>query len=356
MAGLGSVILTLVGLAAFVSIGSDVLFDGTTPSRVETLSISHSVTERIEFIAVGDINLGRGVGQRILEGDTLYPFLFVKDTFLTYDVVFGNLESPLSDQGGETQHPRNNLIFTGPPAGAYSLAHGGITVVSTANNHALDYGIGGLEETMTSLKEAGLAFSGTTVSDPVPGRPVAITRNGLSLFVFSCTDLMNSEGDRWKQHVTPADTGLLFSQIRQAREEADFIILSYHGGREYSTRPTQETMAFARASLSAGVDLFLGHHPHVPQGIEQVGDKVILYSLGNFVFRQPFDYWTQRSFAFAATISKNGGRASLSNMRCLPVLAGDQPRFLEPGVDAREILDQLRNLSPPGEGEVAWLE
>jgi poly-gamma-glutamate synthesis protein (capsule biosynthesis protein) len=233
---------------------------------------------------------------------------------------------------------------------------GGVTVVSTANNHALDYGERGHRETIDFLQEAGIAFSGTAMSDSALFAPAIIERRGLKVAVFSCTDIMNMEDERWKKKVAPADTAALFRGIRLVRDRVDFIAVSYHGGSEYSERPTRRTRTFAHATLDAGADLFLGHHPHVPQGIERVGEKVIVYSLGNFVFRQPFAYWTQRSFALSGTISHRGGRTRLSDMDCLPLLAGDQPEFLDTGEDAEKILARIHELSPPGKETVAWTE
>ncbi len=77
---------------------------------------AQSPTEiRASLLAVGDVNLGRRVGQILLGGDTLYPWQAVRDTFARYDIVFANLESNLSDQNGKTVDPRSNVVFTGPP-------------------------------------------------------------------------------------------------------------------------------------------------------------------------------------------------------------------------------------------------
>ncbi len=304
-------------------------------------------TTVVRLIAVGDVNLGRFVGQQILKGDTLYPFVFVADTFKQYDIVFANLESTLSDQKGETQHPRNNLIFTGPPTGARSLALGGVTVVSTANNHAIDYGVKSQRETIRYLTESGVAFAGTALDSERLSDPVIISRNGFDIAFFACTAIMNRPGNAWKRHVLFADTATLLPKIRKYRDSVDFIIVSYHGGDEYSDTHNARTETFAHAMIDGGADLFLGHHPHVPHGIEDIEGKYIVYSLGNFVFRQPQHYWTQRSFAFVAEIKKETNRARITSFRCLPVLTGFQPMFVTDSVEAKNILEHLGQLSPP---------
>ena len=317
--------LTFTGLVAYVTLIVGML----APKHQEPLPASQPFSPRsFRLLAVGDINLGRTVGQRILAGDTLYPFRYVRDELIQYDLVFGNLECQLSDQGGETQHPVNNLIFTGPPAGAAALALGGIGVVSTANNHALDYGIDALDETLGNLSDAGISAAGTGSEAMERFRPALLNIGGVRIALFACTDIMNIEDRMWTSYVAEADTAILFPRIRQIRGQVDIVILSYHGGHEYASRPTERTRRFARGAVDAGVDLFLGHHPHVPQEIEERGNGVIAYSLGNFVFRQPFDYWTRRSFALEVLFHGEDDAMNIRSYHVRPVEAGDQPRFL----------------------------
>lgn len=115
-------------------------------------------SQTISILFCGDINLGRKIGKKLLKGDSIYPFYYVRDEFFKNDIVFGNLESQLSDQNGETQHRKYNLIFTGPPEGAKSLRINGINIVSTANNHAFDYGKRAFDETIENLTSQGIFF------------------------------------------------------------------------------------------------------------------------------------------------------------------------------------------------------
>jgi poly-gamma-glutamate capsule biosynthesis protein CapA/YwtB (metallophosphatase superfamily) len=310
-------------------------------------AVEEPETVRIRLLAVGDINLGRSVGQRILHGDTLFPFASVRDTLLSYDVVLGNLESCLSDQGGETQSPRDNLVFTGPPAGAIALRKGGVQIVSTANNHALDYGLRGWSETMVNLDQAGVAFVGTSRDSANLAGPVILERRGIRIAFFACTDLMNRPGGRWKRYVASADTASLLPRIRRSRATADLVVVSYHGGQEYTERPARSTVQFARWVADAGAALFVGHHPHVPYGIERRGGSLIVHSLGNFVFRQPSRFWTQRSVALAATIVKDTLGARVEGYSVLPVLAGACPSFAVDRADRDTIYHRIRALSSP---------
>ncbi len=337
--GLASVIALSVG-----ALRTDEARSGMT-AKPDTVNTPEARSTTIRLLAVGDINLGRRVGQRIHRGDTLYPFVAVKDSFAAFDVVFGNLESQLSNQKGLTENPRNNLIFTGPPAGAYSLKKAGVTIVSTANNHALDYGVQAARETRQNLDEAGVLHVGTAEDTAGLFTPAVLTMNGIRIAFFACTDVMNFEDVIWKKHVAEADTGKLLPHIRAARGSVDFIIVSYHGGEEYADRPTRRTKDLARELLAGGADLFLGHHPHVPYGVEEFEGKYIVHSLGNFVFYQPDRFWAQRSFAFAADITKDETGTRVTSFRCLPVQSGFQPAFVTDELEIDVIMERIRSLS-----------
>jgi poly-gamma-glutamate synthesis protein (capsule biosynthesis protein) len=97
--------------------------------------------------------------------------------------------------------------------------------------------------------------------------------------------------------------------------------------------------------IAGGADLFLGHHPHVPYGVGEEEGKYIVPSLGNFVFRQPDHFWTQRSFAFAAEIMKDTLGTRVSSFKCLPVRTGFQPEFLTDKSESDIILERIRTLS-----------
>lgn len=309
----------------------------------------------VRLLAVGDINLGRKAGQILLRGDTLYPFAAVRDTFARFDLVFGNLECPVSEQGGETEHPRNNIIFTAPPVAAWSLHRAGVTVVSTANNHALDYGPAAVGETLDWLDSVGVASAGTCRAAGDPFAPAVLVRNGVRCALFAVTTFVNDSPRGWDRVVAPADTGMLFPRMRVWQDSVDFLILSYHGGVEYAERPSPETRWFARRAVDAGADLVLGHHPHVPHGLEMYRGALIVHSLGNFVFRQPGRFWTRHGIAVDVTLARSDSSCRVESVRVLPVAADFQPSFLVDGPDAEKVLARVRALTTDGTKEfVAW--
>ncbi|MBP1656969.1 MAG: hypothetical protein H6Q31_1570 [Bacteroidetes bacterium] len=310
-------------------------------------------TIQLRLLAVGDMNLGRKMGRMLLEGDTLAPFRMVEDTFAKYDVVFGNLECPISEQGGMTEHPQNNMIFTAPPVAAWSLARGGINAVSTANNHALDFGTAALHETRRWLDSTGVVHAGTAADPALLYEPALLGRNGIRIALFACTDFVNDSPAGWNSVVAAADTGRLFPRMRAWRDSVDFLMLSYHAGNEYTDEPSAAVQEFARRAVDAGADLVVGHHPHVPHGVERYRGAWIVHSLGNFVFRQPGRFWTQHGIAFAVTLERRGKTRTMRDARVLPVRSDFQPTFLEPGAAYDRVIARVRALSTRGIEEFA---
>ncbi|HEX9656754.1 MAG TPA: CapA family protein [Bacteroidota bacterium] len=299
----------------------------------------------VRFLAVGDINLGRLAGQKILGGDTLFPFENIATTLKEYDLVFGNLESQLSNQDGETQHPDNNYIFTGPPAGAVSLHRAGFHVVSTANNHALDYGYAGLSETIRYLRANWVESVGTSEHMDSLYRPLLMVRKNIRFAFFACTEIMNTADRSWSKVVCKADTTLLLPEIRFWKDSVDVVIVSFHGGTEYGEEASPGTLWFANCVLVAGAHVFLGHHPHVSYGIIEDHGRLIVPSLGNFVFLQPQRYWAQRSFALEIEFEKTGENIVLTKYRPLPIRCGLQPEFLPQGEEAMMIAQRIQSFS-----------
>ena len=162
---------------------------------------------------------------------------------------------------------------------------------------------------------------------------------------FAVTDLMNGKGTAWEDLVARADTLGLLPGIRAVRESTDVVIVSYHGGVEYAPKASERTREFARQVLEGGADIVLGHHPHVPYGIDGAVGKVAVHSLGNFVFMQPGRYWTRFSFALAFDIVRDATGTRIRSMRALPLRAGFQPEFLAPGSEASTISEHVRFLS-----------
>lgn len=299
-------------------------------------------TTGVELLALGDVNLGRSVGQRILGGDTLYAFRDVLEVLRAADLVFVNLESQVTEQGGQTVHPKNNLIFCAPPAAADALRQAGIDVVSTANNHAFDYGRRGLRETVEHLDRAGIAWTGTSPDSVAEFPPTIVERDSIRIGFVAFTETVNLRG-RWKGRIAVFDSLLAAQSIRSLRDRVDIVVASYHGGREYGGQPGRATRSHLRWLAESGADIVLGHHPHVPYGIERWNDAWLLPSLGNFVFGQPQHFWTQIGLAARFRFMRNAGSVSIAEVVLIPFRAAMQPRWELPESERDSVWNRITN-------------
>lgn len=266
-------------------------------SKVQVTSQPPSEAGAVVIVAGGDVSFGREAGQRVVQSPSYSPFGAILPFFAGADLRFVNLESQLSEQQGETQSPRHRLIFTGPPGAARTLAEAGIQVVSTANNHAWDYGRSALFETLEHLRSAGIQSAGTGADLAQAYRPAVVRVKGLSIALFALTHVWNQgpiEKHAGRDHVAWASIAKLRKALATARAEHDVVLVSYHGGAEYQDAPSDLTRAFVKAAIDAGADAVIGHHPHVIQGIGWFSGRPVFYSLGNLVFGRRGEHpWTR---------------------------------------------------------------
>ncbi len=277
----------------------------------------------ITVLLFGDVNLGRQVGQLLLKGQVDYPFKRMKPVLGSADLVFANLESPIADERGETESPTSNFIFCAPPVAASSLRMGGIGVVSTANNHAFDYGTEGVRETIRSLDREHIAHVGTKRDSTGGFLPLVLKKKGIAVGFLAYTQFVNGDGP-WDPRIAVFDSIRARKDLRRLRKKADLIIVSFHGGKEYAETPDSRTRRQLESLARAGADVVVAHHPHVPQGIERYGTTTIFFSLGNFVFNQA-DPWGQRSFGVELKIEKRRDTTRVKSVRLIPFRPYKQP-------------------------------
>jgi poly-gamma-glutamate capsule biosynthesis protein CapA/YwtB (metallophosphatase superfamily) len=279
--------------------------------------------------------MGRAMGQKLLREPGFNPFTTVAALLAGVDVRFANLEGPLSEQRGETMSRSNMLIFTGPPAGADALARAGFTVVSTANNHAWDYGEAALGETIANLDRVGVRHAGTGSTLEEAWRPAVIEAGGRRIAFIAATDVWNfgplAEHPA-SAHVAEASPDAIARGVTAARAlpGVDAVIASVHGGYEYVDTPSPRMVAIAHAAIDAGASAFFGHHPHVVQGVEWYRGKPVFYSLGNLLMQMVVGHeWTGWGFVARVVVEPGGAvsRAEACPYRILGLaplpLAGD---------------------------------
>jgi poly-gamma-glutamate capsule biosynthesis protein CapA/YwtB (metallophosphatase superfamily) len=237
--------------------------------------------------AVGDIMLGSAFPEGYLPPDDAASSLSAVSSLLTdADLTFANLEGPLCDDGETTKckpdkPPGSCYAFRSPTRYGQLLKDAGIDVVSTANNHAGDFGAACRDSTERTLDSLGIAHSGR------PGDVASLSVSGsrVALIAF----YTGESGHYLNDHPKAA------SLVQGLAANHDIVIVSFHGGAEGSKAthvPEGEEIflgenrgdlrTFTHLVIDAGADLVIGHGPHVLRGMEVYRGRLIAYSLGNF--------------------------------------------------------------------------
>lgn len=243
------------------------------------VSIVDVYTQPLLF--VGDVMLGRYVEKLMNKNGDDYPFVHIAD-FLSSYVVIANLEGPIPQAHIPT--PSQGFSFSFPQRTPLVLKNNNITAVSLANNHGLDQRLAGYEHTKKVLDGAGVAHFGAnhTTADDYFETEVGTT----SVIVFG----VNMVGDTWNANYAVEVTKQL-----QASHPESILVAYVHWGNEYMHAQGVVQRGFAHKLIDSGVDVVVGAHPHVVQGVEKYQGKLIVYSLGNFIFDQYFDEAVEES-------------------------------------------------------------
>ncbi len=221
------------------------------------------------------------------------------------------------------------------------------TVAVLANNHLFDYGVGGMEDTLKYLDEAGIKHTGAGDNQTQASMPVSSEINGRNITIINYMDSNNFK--EYSNEVMPQangsdpgysayDSQLAKQQIQDAKANgSDNVIVYFHFGNEYSRTPNEDQVKMAHEVIDDGADVVLGAHPHVTQGIEVYNGKPIFYSLGNFVFDQ------QNTATHSAYIVKIDFVNDTEECTVYPIIiSGYLPHFM----GASDGTNLLNSLSP----------
>ena len=238
------------------------------------------MSSSFSIAAVGDISFaGRYEDipwNEVFNG--LIPF------FKKSNLVIANLESPLGLVGNSVE---GKCPLCGNPGWANVLKESGISILSLANNHMMDYGLEGLFSTMTALEEAGIQYVGAGADKAAANKPLFIENKGIRLGILGRTGVIVSSpcyAETGRPGVAFLDVDEAREGIRECKAQSNITIIVLHWGVEEYSYPSPRQLSIARELISAGADIILGHHPHVLQGLEKIDGRLVAYSLGNFLF------------------------------------------------------------------------
>ena len=376
--------------------------DGTTSDRQNPLHLYHldgdytaalTVTDRIgltggamTIIEIGDIPPSNPItigctGDVMLarryeaEGGLIQRFgpetVFerVQSRLNELDLVVINLESVLTDEG--EPHPTKGIIFRGRPENVAGLVYAGVDIAALANNHVIDYGQRGLEETQEVLNAAGIGYCGAGINEYHALQPVFRTVQGFRIGVLSYCNrtgrdynerpFMDAGYDRYGYAYFSIDN--LVRSVPDAADQCDLLIVCVHGGWEYEIEPTADhpdeiyppdheerirytaqrdsaTQELEHLAIDLGAGLVIGHHPHVLHGFEVYDGVVIAHSMGNFAFDQNFfETWP------SALVCAEMDRCGISRVWIEPIFVDNYRPTPAVGSLGRKILDRLAGYS-----------
>ncbi len=227
----------------------------------------------------------RAVRRAILAAhDPALPFRKLAPLMSAADISFINLETPFSDTG---PYHEGGLIFHAAPETIAGLTLAGVSIASTANNHARDCGAHGVEYTVNWLRSHKIALVGSSESETATHEGVVLTRQRIRFGFLGYT--FDQKNGNWRDidpRIALTDLAAVTKDVQALCRRADVVIVSMHNGVEYMPNPSKAQIEFAHAAIDAGARFVIGHHPHVVQPSENYRGGQIFYSLGNFVFDQ----------------------------------------------------------------------
>ena len=238
----------------------------------------------MKIIIGGDFYPGRNIENLTLNAPKVW-WGDILPLISNADLRVVNLESPLTTW-------RKPISKTGPNLRAHPdtikiLSAGGIDLVTLANNHIFDYGQKGLEDTLNICHKNGIATVGAGLNASESQRTWFCNIKGRTIAI------VNFAENEWScftdQHGGANGYDLIENsrQIRNAREQADIVLVIIHGGHEYYPFPSPRMIKEYRYFAEQGASAVIGHHTHCVSGFEVYSEVPIFYGLGNLMFNLP---------------------------------------------------------------------
>ena len=303
----------------------------------------------ITITAVGDCTLGgdvpsgnyRNFEEYAIQYGPDYFFENVRSLFKQDDLTIVNLEGPLTTS--EDIRSGRTFNFRGHPEYVQILSGSSVEIANVANNHALDFGQTGLDETAQVLTNAGIGVSGFKRVYTTEIKGVKVCSVGFTEWAYSEDQIVQA--------------------IESVRDDCDLLIVSVHWGEEKEYEPLRSQRELGRAMVDAGADVVIGNHSHVYGGVEKYNGKYIIYSLGNFCFggnKNPSD---KNCTIFQQTFNVGkDGTVEDGGINIIPArVSGSndtndfQPYILSGDAAAKQ-LSRIASVSSVKDDELKWME
>ncbi|MDE3231520.1 MAG: CapA family protein [Chloroflexota bacterium] len=233
------------------------------------------------LMAGGDIMLGGRTAPLIASLGSDYPLAGTRPLLRRAPVVLGNLEGPFARKARSVERTYSYRVN---PALASALTRAGVNALTLANNHLLDCGRAGVEETLETLTQAGITAVGAGVNTRAAHTPAILPagRWRIGLLGYYWNSRCAARDDLPGSAMDTAED--LEADIHALRQQVDRVVVTFHWGVPYEREPHPDDRAKARLAVDCGADAVIGHHPHVAQPFEIYRGAPIFYSVGNWAF------------------------------------------------------------------------
>lgn len=290
------------------------------------------VTTKISFLAAGDNVIHPCIyleaKQRATKDTREYNFKPMYSDIIelvqSYDIAFINQETLMGgEELGYSGYPR----FNSPQDLGYDLVEMGFDIVNIANNHMADQWEKGLKGTIEFWRNQPVTLIGEALNGDEYEIPDIIEKDGISIAFLSYTYGTNglslpASSELVVPYINDND---ILRHISNAKDEAELVFVSVHWGEENTFTPTSEQKRLAKLMADAGVDVIIGHHPHVVQPIEWIegkdGNKTLcIYSLGNLVSAMMYSQNMAGGFLTFDIIKTDNFKPYIENVKFLPTV------------------------------------
>ncbi len=259
------------------------------------------------------------------------------------DLAIVNLETAVTNGGAPAA---KQFVFSAPPDAFTALRGGGVDVASMANNHGLDFGEAGLRDSLAAARRAGLPVIGIGLDGKRAYRPFRRRINGERIAVIGATQVLDDHlisawtaGPGKPGLASAKDVPRLLQEVRAARRTSDTVVVFLHWGVELAQCPTTDQRTLAKQLVAAGADVVVGGHAHRLLGAGRMGNALVGYGLGNFVWYGTSELSTQTGVLFVTVTGRK-----VNSYRWVPARIVDGVPRAVAGAERRQDLASWRSL------------
>lgn len=279
---LRDILLIVLALLLIVALWATIFNPTTSVVNIEP-------KEDASIAVTGDVMFARKM-PNVLSMDSS-PFSGVSDVTSNVDLLLINFENAATSSGDAL---KGDVPLKCDPSYVPLAKANNVTVAGLANNHAIDYGITGMQDTLENLKSADITPMGAGNTEDEAHQAVVKDVNGRKVTILNYMDSENFAEYSYEAmpYANGSNPGYSAYDSEDAQKQiaenndSDLIVAYLHFGNEYSNSPNENQVKIAHELIDYGADVVIGSHPHVTQGIEMYNGKPIFYSLGNFIFDQ----------------------------------------------------------------------